>query len=154
MRNFIVSNELKRFGYNQNNYISKNYNYQMFINSFKIYFSNRVNENDEIIELDDKIKLLLRINIKSYNNIKITIDEFLKKTIKYHIFNDNSKSYNLTYYIDKQIPNYITFLLYKFFNSFTALLFSNISNSFLVSSSKFIFKSCGIFNFGCLSIAI
>ena len=110
MIDFIISNELKRFlGYNQNKDISEDYNYEMLVNSLKKYFTNMINKNEEIIEPDDKIKLLLRMNIKSDTNIKITVDELVKKTIKYHIFYDNSKSDNLTYYIDKQIPNYITF---------------------------------------------
>ena len=110
MNNFIVSNELKRFlGYNLKKDISKDYDYEIFLNSIKKYFTNIVNKNEGIIELDDKIKLLLRINIKS-NTIKtITVKEVIEKIIKYHIFHDNYESDNLTYFIDKQIPNYITF---------------------------------------------
>ena len=111
MTNFIISNELKRFlGYNQKKDISDEYDYENFIISLKKYYANiAILTNKEMINPDDKIKLLLRININSENNIKINVDEFVKKIIKYHIFHDNSKSDNLTYYIDKQIPNYITF---------------------------------------------
>ena len=110
MNNFIVSNELKRFlGYHQNKDISEEYSYQMFVNSLKKYFTNMINKTEKIIELNDNIKLLLRMNIKSDTEKTITVEEFVKTTIKYHVFLDSYKSDNLTYYIDKQIPNYITF---------------------------------------------